>query len=412
MRLSDIPQRSEQAARCCAIALGFSIPISVALDNVLLALILLFWLASLDFRAKFEHIKRNRVALAALLVFVLLIAGLLYGTRDTGAGTHYLGKYSDLLFIPVFVTLFRDPQARSYAWLTFAAAMSLTLVMSYLVWLGIIPHGDTIAVDPAYPAVFKRYLTQNVLMAFAALLFYCLARESKSTTLRYTWLALTLLAVLNVVLLNSGRTGQLILAALLAYVLFSVWRWKGALVTAVAVIVLVAAGGATQRFGLAFAEWAAWQPGVATESSIGLRLEFYRNSLAMVTANPMLGTGTGSFPKVYAEHIKGGTLTPTENPHNEYLNIAVQIGAVGLLAMLFLFYSEWRLAALLSSAFERPLAHGLVITFVVGCVFNSLLMDHTEGLFFAWASGVLFGGLARQPQTMATPLPQNRKWPW
>ena len=31
--------------------------------------------------------------------------------------------------------------------------------------------------------------------------------------------------------------------------------------------------------------------------------------------------------------------------------------------------------------------------FVIGCMFNSLLLDHTEGLFFAWATGLLFAGL-------------------
>jgi uncharacterized membrane protein YccC len=39
------------------------------------------------------------------------------------------------------------------------------------------------------------------------------------------------------------------------------------------------------------------------------------------------------------------------------------------------------------------LARGLVLTIAVGCLFNSLLLDHTEGLFFAWGLGVLFGGL-------------------
>jgi O-antigen ligase len=395
MRFSGIPRRSEQAARCFAIALGFSIPISVALDNVLLALILVLWLASLDYRAKLEHIRSNRVALAALFLFVLLITGLAYGTRASGDGLRYLGKYLDLLFIPLFVTLFRDEQVRRYAWHALAASMILTLALSYLVWARVIPHGDIIAVDPLYPAVFKRYLTQNVLMAFAALLFFCLGRQAASPTLRYTWLALALLAVVNVALLNTGRTGQIILAILLAYVLYSVWRWKGALLIAAAAVVLITAGGVNHRFGTAFEEWQAWQPGVATDSSIGQRLEFYRNSLNIAGAHPLFGTGTGSFPKVYAEHIKGGTLAATVNPHNEYLNIAVQLGVIGLLALLVLFISEWRLAARLPAMFERPLAHGLVITFVVGCLFNSLLMDHTEGLFFAWTSGVLFGGLKR-----------------
>jgi hypothetical protein len=30
---------------------------------------------------------------------------------------------------------------------------------------------------------------------------------------------------------------------------------------------------------------------------------------------------------------------------------------------------------------------------VVGCLFNSFLLDHTEALFYAWLSGLLYAGL-------------------
>jgi hypothetical protein len=35
-------------------------------------------------------------------------------------------------------------------------------------------------------------------------------------------------------------------------------------------------------------------------------------------------------------------------------------------------------------------ARGLVLTVAVGSLLNSLLIDHTEGLLFAWMAGVLF----------------------
>lgn len=39
------------------------------------------------------------------------------------------------------------------------------------------------------------------------------------------------------------------------------------------------------------------------------------------------------------------------------------------------------------------LAQGAVIILTIGCVLNSLLIDHTEGLFFAWMVSM---GLAAQ----------------
>ena len=39
------------------------------------------------------------------------------------------------------------------------------------------------------------------------------------------------------------------------------------------------------------------------------------------------------------------------------------------------------------------LAGIMVIAMAVGCLFNSFLLDHTEALFYAWLSGLLYAGL-------------------
>jgi O-antigen ligase len=79
-------------------------------------------------------------------------------------------------------------------------------------------------------------------------------------------------------------------------------------------------------------------------------------------------------------------------PENQYLLTAVQLGVFGLAALLALFAAQWRLAALLATRTETDIARGLVIFMVVGCLFNSFLLDHTEALFYAWLSGWLISG--------------------
>ena len=408
MRFTTFTARAETCARACAIALGFSIPVSVALDNILLALILASWIASGGYREKLDLMLHNRVAVAAFALFCLFAAGLIHSSANPGDGLGTLGKYLDLAFVPVFVSVFRDERMRHYAWLAFAFALALTLILSYLTWAGLITNNLSVIGGHANPVVFKQYLTQSVMMAFGAFLFAQLARTAQSAQHRYGWSALATLAVVNVAVMNQGRTGQLILIALALYFVHSVWRWRGTLGAAVAIIIVMSAlaignTGISNRFAQAYDEWKNWQPAQAAQTSIGFRLEFYRNSLEIVREHPLVGTGTGSFRKVYADHVAGTARAATANPHNEYLSITVQLGVVGLLMMLYVFYTEWRLAAALPTAHERQLAHALVITFVIGCLFNSLLMDHTEGLLFAWASGLLFAGLKSPPATSVAP---------
>jgi hypothetical protein len=57
---------------------------------------------------------------------------------------------------------------------------------------------------------------------------------------------------------------------------------------------------------------------------------------------------------------------------------------------------QWRAASTLSTFTERTAARGLVVIFVVAGLVSSTFGDHTESLFYAWASG-LFYATARRP---------------
>jgi O-antigen ligase len=390
---------AERFARWSGIALGFSIPVSVALDNALLAVIIACWAASGDWRAKWRAIRDNPVALAALTLLALLAAATLYGERDPGDGARYLVKYADLLLIALLVSIFREAPARAHALTAFAASLALVLVLSYLVHFGILPRGKLSGVDEAAPIVFKYSLTHNILMALGAYLFAQLSGQAGSRRARVGWGGLAVLAAVNVVFMVPGRTGQIILVLLAVYGGYAWKGWRGlaatgAVVAAMTILLLLVPGPVQTRFGEAWQEFSAWRAGERAHiSSTGDRLDFYRAGLAIVREHPLIGVGTGGFPRAYARQVEGTGLSPSRNPHNEFLHIAVQLGVIGLAALLWLFVVQWRLAAQLASATETHLARALVLAVVTGCMFNSLLLDHTEGLLYAWLTGVLYAGV-------------------
>ena len=127
--------------------------------------------------------------------------------------------------------------------------------------------------------------------------------------------------------------------------------------------------------------------------AVRFRLEFYRNTLALIAKHPLTGTGTGSFPATSADLVKGTGQNLSRNPHNEFLLISVQTGIFGLGALVWLLWQQWRYAPLLPTPMERGLAQGLVVMMVIVCMLNSALLDHTEGLLYAWLTALLYAGL-------------------
>lgn len=384
--------------RWAALILGASIPASVALDNVLLAIVLALWLVGLHYREKISLAWRNPVYRAALLLFGALLAGTFYGDSAPGDARLYLTKYLDLALIPVLGWAFITMRSRAMALRILAGMLGVTLLLSFLLKAGITPQKFWMYGTPDFPIVFKSRLTHNILMALAAYLFFWLAWDAGSRIARFFWATLSVFAVINVTLMVEGATGYVLLATLALLLGWQFARWRGlsAAIAAglMAVILLSTIPGPFQsRVKQIISELKQAHIAHPASTSTGYRLEFYRNTLTLVVKNPVFGTGTGSFPMVYADLVRGTGQTLSRNPHNEFLLIATQTGLIGLAALLWLLWQQWRLAPQLPTQLEIKLAQGLVVTMVVVCMFNSALLDHTEGLLYAWLTAVLYAGL-------------------
>ena len=388
----------DRASRWAAVLLGFSIPISVALDNLLLALLAALFVLGGRYRDKLARIRGNPVALAAALLYAMILVGAFYGTASAAEARLYLGKYIDLLFVGVLLPVFADPDTRRRGLLAIAAAMLVTLAASYLGALGVL-HGR-----PENPAlVFKGQITQNLFLAVFAFALLVYAQHRSDRRMRWLLRAVAFIAVADVMFLGRGRTGYMAVIVLALYLFFVLARWRGVLAVALAALAIgafsaVVPNSLSARIGQAVSEVRQWQPGGQATTSMGIRLDFYYNSLAIFRAHPLLGVGTGGFEAAYAHADKDKNAGPVPNPHDEYFLVMGQQGLVGLALLVALFVTQWRSAPRLGDRGAALVARGLVLAMASGCLFNSFLLDHTEGLAFAWMSALLFSG-----------LPPNRK---
>ncbi len=401
MTWPSIQEKARLYAPWAAVALGISLPLSTAFDSVLLALVILLWLVGAAFGDKFRAIVKNPVAVASLLLALLCGAGLFWGTPDRDA----FSDAKTFLLIPLLIPLFREPRFRRYGLWAFLGAMFFVLVFSCLIFFGQLPPGGFWKGVPESPYVTHHYITQNVLMAFAAFAWAAYARLPGNLLVRAGGAVLALAAMGNILFMVPGKTGHVILAVLILYYFFHWLGWRKGGAAALAVLVVL--------FGLAFAlpqsafhqrttqavrefqEWGPGQKSTEVVNVVGYRMEFWKNSWGLFLEKPWKGWGTGSFPRVYAEKYRGTGMILTDNPHNQYLLTSVELGIAGALLLLALFAVQWVTAASLSGPLHPLLARGLVLTMATGSLFNSLLSDHTEALFFVFVSALLFAGYER-----------------
>jgi O-antigen ligase len=129
------------------------------------------------------------------------------------------------------------------------------------------------------------------------------------------------------------------------------------------------------------------------KTSIGLRLEYWRKSLMFFREAPVIGHGTGSTHGLFeraavgTEDFAAGVVI--NNPHNQTLNVAVQWGIVGIVAL----YAMWLVHLLLFRGEGLVAWIGLMVVLqnIFSSLFNSHLFDFHEGWMYVLGVGVAAG---------------------
>ena len=145
-----------------------------------------------------------------------------------------------------------------------------------------------------------------------------------------------------------------------------------------------------------------WQHLISTDAHDwnNARPRIYIHALKLIRDEPWIGTGVGSFEEALRSkqpEFYQLTTVAKKNPHNEYLMISVQLGAVGLFVLLYLFYTQAASSEKIRENEFKFISQGLVVLIIVGCMGNSMILDSREGHFWAFFSALLFSNLNNKP---------------
>jgi len=388
--------RFDKVEQFLLLALIFLLPLSVSGANVIIVLILISWLFSGSFKAKFGQIRNSKLVIASIIFFSLHMIGLLW-TDDLHWGGKIVKKMLDfVLLLPILFTMVKKEYIKYYV-SAFLLAMTFSEVFSYLIWFEIIaPFGHATLTNPT-PFVF--HIIYNPLLAFA---IYLLAYETRfnqelSKIRRYLFMFLVLTMSINM-FITGGRAGQVAYFVLFMLFIFQCFRSQKvkAFVFSLFVIPMVfftaynTSDLFQNRADMAVTNLLSYSDNKNT--SVGQRVTYILNSWEIISEHPVLGVGTGDFTTEYTKvnERNDSEVDSLHNPHNMYILVLVQLGLVGLISLLSLFYYQITFSLTASSQFVRDVGLALPLLFLVVMWSESYLLLHHTTVLFVFFSSFLY----------------------
>lgn len=388
------------------VLLGFAIPTSRALFNLAALLIIVGWVFSGQFAAKWRTIRQNVLFWPVVGIWAMLLVGALHTSAAWADVLEHWDRYSKFFLVLMVISLLTRQHHRLWMWWAFLAACLVVLVSTYLNIFFLLPWSKSQALGlGADHAVFIDHIAQSLVMALFAVVLWLKALRASHLAMRASLLLLCVAAVFSITHLTTSRIGYGVVLALAALMpLLSVPR-KWAVIAAIAsaasaVAVLVFSELAAVRVALVFNELASYRQGELFTST-GARLHMWLTALDIWMQAPWFGHGTAAYHDLAKAAFNNPAMCEIGcfHPHNQFLFIAVDHGLVGLL--LFCAYllaaacMAWRrdsaeralFLGFLSILFVDALAHGPLWLFMEAYFsfgVMALLAAGPSGLF-KWA---------------------------
>jgi O-antigen ligase len=298
----------------------------------------------------------------AFLIYVFVHVVWLIGT-DTLENAIIGFKLVKYLIYPFLFTLFLDKNFITKIITAFILGMLLSELMSYLMHFHIIPYQleilNTIvykAQDIGNPTPFINHAFYNTFLSIViGILLYNLLENKNTILTKIISIFFITTASINITLVG-GRAGYLAFIAIILVTLILVYRkrfFKIALPIAIVVISIF--------FYLTYNNSDMFQKRIADaikdknellkdnpnyNTSVGLRLGFWKYSLEVIKDNPLFGVGTGDVMSEVRSRFKEEHkyINHLVHPHNEYLKNILSFGFIGFFAFLYILYQVFKIA--------------------------------------------------------------------
>ena len=396
------------------LVLAFLMPLTVALANTVIVIICLLWLFSGNYSLKFNQILSSKLLVASIIFYFIHIVGMLW-TDDVAWGLHMLHKmWYFLLLLPVLFSIMKKQYIRNII-IAFLLAIGLTELISYLIWFEVIAPFKNATINN--PTPFMSHVSYNPILAFA---IYIVAHEvffnKKLSKTKFFLYSFFLISMSFNMFITGGRAGQIMFFASLAILIFQYFN-EEKIKSLLAISILLPGifftaysssdlfkdrvDSALQdiiRYEGVNVDKDSWNNKetifnlASVNTPVGERISYAVYSWKIFSESPIIGVGTGDFPIEYKKlnAVYSPKMVTTHHPHNMYSLVSVQLGLVGLISLLTIFYYQIKQSLKSSNRFMRDTGITLPLMYLLIMFSDSYLLGHYTTLMFVLFSAFLY----------------------
>ena len=374
---------------------AFCLPISRAGISLSIVLIFLFWILEADFKRKYFEIKNNYFILT-IFIFILYSFISVLWSSDKIFALEYVKKYYHFLIIPIiFTSLKKEYIDKVFS--AFLLGMLISEITSYGIFFELWRKEG---ISPNDPSPFMDHSNYSTYLAFTVFILMHKIIHTDDLKWKLAYSIFFLFSTSNL-FLNGGRTGQfsfLITLCIIGFLNFKNKLKAVVLFISLGTTIFVSAYNISPVFKDRFDYFLHDVEVMINEkdfsNSFSLRVALWISGLEASKHNLIFGSGIGD-ERENANYIlqkfnisNDNFKQETENSidfHNMYVQYIVQLGIVGLIIILLIFYLLFKLD-IRDKVYRNLLIIFLILYFCHSMLGNSFHINQSMVLFVLFSS--------------------------
>ena len=378
---------------------AFALPLSRATNSFFTILLIVLLFLQSDYKKHFMLIKQSKASLGILAFLAFATLSILW-SEDKLRAIDFMRNYWQWFAIFAIALNVKADQIKDIL-SAFIFGMFLSEMLVYGIYF---EFWSINGASPSSPSPFMMHMDYSVLLAFTAMILLNRLLSDRYTKKQKLFMFVFFITVAGNLFINKGRTGQLGFLVAIFVAVFIHYRVNIKSILAsilLAGVIFTLAYNVSPNFKQRAHQASSDIKSVFNgnyETSWGLRVAQYFVAGEIFLKNPLIGVGVGDWNSATKESLQRDNhgfskfvidFIPRYHSHNQYLEVLIQEGLVGLVLLFLMFYYLFKMS--IDDKELSELRYILITLFMVSFVGEPLWMKQFTNVMFILLVGLILG---------------------